>query len=264
MDIPKFDTIQEKIDFVVANKSKLIAAKKAQIKKADGIIVLSNRLSDTGATKQIAESDTVINRKLVINTTNWLDSHGDVHIKGLWKKSLSENKMIMLLQEHQMAFDKIISDETELKAYTEEFTFKDLGQDMPGSTQALVFDATIKQENNPYMFGMYKKNKVRNHSVGMQYVKIALAVNSESYPEEKAVWDKYFADIANKELAEKQGYFFAVTEAKVIEGSAVPIGSNTVTPTLEPEKSTPNHTEPSDDTLKTIEAIRASFKELLT
>lgn len=263
MEIPTFDTIAEKIDFVVANKSKLIAAKKAQIKQADGVVV--NALpGKQSATKAASDTDSVIQRKLVINTTNWLDSHGDVHIKGLWKKSLSENKMIMLLQEHEMAFDKIISDESELKALTQDFTFKELGQNIEGTTEALVFDATIKQENNPYMFDRYAKNKVRNHSVGMQYVKLYLAVNSESYPEEKAIWDKYYPTVANKKRADNNGFFFAVTEAKVIEGSAVPIGSNTVTPTLEPDKSTPKHTEPSDDTLKTIEAIRASFKEFLT
>lgn len=51
----------------------------------------------------------------------------------------------------------------------------------------------------------------------------------------------------NPEVAEEKGYFWAVTEAKVIEGSAVPIGSNWITPTLsvenkdnEPPKGTQN------------------------
>ena len=52
--------------------------------------------------------------------------------------------------------------------------------------------------------------------------------------------------IKSKEIAEAQGYFWVVKEAKVIEGSAVPIGSNQFTPTLEnnkdkePVKATPN------------------------
>ena len=36
-----------------------------------------------------------------------------------------------------------------------------------------------------------------------------------------------------KETAIEKGYFWAVLEAKLIEGSAVVIGSNPVTPTLE-------------------------------
>ena len=57
-------------------------------------------------------------------------------------------------------------------------------------------------------------------------------------------WEKYYPMIANKELADSKGYFWAVKEAKMIEESAVPVGSNSITPTLEnnmksePEKST--------------------------
>ena len=50
--------------------------------------------------------------------------------------------------------------------------------------------------------------------------------------EEKKIWDKYYPVVANKEIADECGYFWVVTEAKVIEGSAVPIGSNQATPTL--------------------------------
>jgi hypothetical protein len=105
-------------------------------------------------------------------------------------------------------------------------------------TQALVFDATIKQSRNEFMFKEYKDGNVDNHSVGMQYVQIKLAVNSkkDSHKNEKEIWDKYVTDIANKEEAEKRGYFWAVLEAKVIEGSAVVVGSNRITPTLARDK----------------------------
>ena len=62
------------------------------------------------------------------------------------------------------------------------------------------------------------------------------------YEKEKAVYDKYIDDILNKEEVKKDGYFWAVTEAKAIEGSAVPIGSNTITPTI-PRKQEPVLTE---------------------
>jgi hypothetical protein len=92
---------------------------------------------------------------------------------------------------------------------------------------------------------------VKNHSVGMQYVKLFLAVNDERYEEEFKVWEKYINLAVNKEVAIEYGYFWAVTEAKVIEGSAVPIGSNTYTPTQEnnsePNKSfTQQQNEPSE------------------
>jgi predicted flavoprotein YhiN len=51
------------------------------------------------------------------------------------------------------------------------------------------------------------------------------------YAEEKANWDKYFPFVANKE-AIVDDHFWAVTEAKIIEGSAVLKGSNYATPTI--------------------------------
>ena len=93
----------------------------------------------------------------------------------------------------------------------------------------------------------------------MQYVKIQLAVNSEDkyFREEKETWDKYVNEIVNREHAEEKGYFFAVTEAKIIEGSAVLVGSNRVTPTLntsEPSKSLTTE-EPSKDTPTEVEKV---------
>ena len=83
------------------------------------------------------------------------------------------------------------------------------------------------------MFKQYSQGNVDNHSVGMQYVKLALAINSEEeeYKEEKEVWDKYYPKVVNNAELEKSPYFWAVTEAKVYEGSAVVMGSNSFTPT---------------------------------
>lgn len=239
-------TIQE----IVKNKDTLIAQKKATIKHADGILFSGNPIIQVS---KATNSKDGLQVKAVINTTNILDSHSDVHIKGLWKKSINENKNIMHLQEHQLAFDKIIADGKDLQATVKEYTWKELGYNFEGTTEALIFDSNIKSSRNAFMFKQYQEGNVKNHSVGMQYVKLALAVNDKDYPEEHQVWEKYIDQIANKQDAIDQGYFWAVTEAKVIEGSAVPIGSNFATPTLEvnePLKSTQKHIEPSKDTQK--------------
>lgn len=222
------------INEIVKNKETLIAQKKAVMKYADGCAYFthSEKSSVNKAGVDVTNLDK-IEVKAAINTTNILDSHGDVHIKGLWNKSLKENKMIMHLQEHTLKFDKIISDGKDLKASAKEMTFKELGYKYDGSTQVLFFESIVKRERNLYMFKQYAEGHVNNHSVGMRYVKLFLAVNDDRYEEEKKVWDKYYPTIANKEAADEQGYFWAVTEAKVIEGSAVPIGSNQVTPTIE-------------------------------
>jgi hypothetical protein len=84
------------------------------------------------------------------------------------------------------------------------------------------------------MFNEYKNNRVKNHSVGMIYVDLALAINDDDdyYKEEFAVWNKYINNIINRDEAEDLGYFFAIRQAKLVEGSAVPLGSNPITPTL--------------------------------
>jgi hypothetical protein len=130
-------------------------------------------------------------------------------------------------------------------------TWKELGYKYEGDTEALIFDCTIVKERNEYMAEQYAKGRVKQHSVGMQYVKLSLCMNSESKwdKEEKENWDKYYPQVANKDEADRYGYFWAVTEAKCIEGSAVPLGSNFATPTIsiEPVGSTQS-SEPTEPT----------------
>jgi hypothetical protein len=158
-----------------------------------------------------------------------------------------------------MEFDKIIADGNELKVYTKTFTWSELGYAYEGETEALVFESTILRKRNEYMLEQYMNGWVKNHSVGMYYVKMDFAINDEEYPNEYEAWKKYYPQIANKETADKKGYFFYVLEAKCVEGSAVPIGSNTATPTLsigkiikdnEPSEDTHNPSEPDLSTQK--------------
>ena len=199
------------------NKSLFIAEKKAALKFADEVngylgIIKDDKLVTV---KSINEQDSIeldsINCKIVINTTNLLDSHGDVHIPGLWKKSLQEQKLIYHLQEHQMKFDKVISDE--VKASAIKMNWSEIGEPFDGQTEALVFDSVVKEDRNEFMFEQYLKGYVKNHSVGMRYVNLFLCINSEEkyYREEKDNWDNYFPMVANSSDAEDMGYFWAVT-----------------------------------------------------
>lgn len=236
------------------NKESIISQKKMMTKQSDTVLLKPLTIDKTNQNKEDnqAELSDELVLKLVINTTNVMDSHSDVHLKGLWKKSIKEKKDIYLLQEHQMKFDKIITDE--VKASVKVMQWSELGSSLQGDTEALIFDTTIDKRNE-FMFKQYAKGYVKNHSVGMRYVKMQLAINSDSKwdVEEKEVWDKYIDEVANKEDAEAQGYFWAILEAKIIEGSAVPIGSNTITPTLlvnnkEADKGVTSTNEPSKDT----------------
>ncbi|HKZ36113.1 MAG TPA: hypothetical protein VJ184_00580, partial [Chryseolinea sp.] len=94
-------------------------------------------------------------------------------------------------------------------------------------------DSNIIKEYNPIVFGQYLSKEVNQHSVGMVYVKLDLAVNDSEMKDEYVQWNKYINLIGNKEKAIEQGYFWAVKEAKLIEISAVLAGSNELTPTLD-------------------------------
>ena len=262
MEMPSFQNKTERTKWLIENKQKLIDQKKMQIKHADALFI--PMVVPTTKTQKASEDATEINVKVVINTTNILDSHSDVHVKGIWDKSIRERKNFYLLQEHKNTFDGVISED--VKAYVEEASFKQLGFNLDGSTQMLVFEATIKEDTNPKMFKRYKEGLVKEHSVGMQYVKLIFAINDEEAGAEFEAWEKYLPEIANKQDAIEKGFFWVVKEAKVLEGSAVLMGSNSITPTLEVKEFQPSQgteknikNEPSLDTLITDDFIN-SFK----
>ena len=259
----KFETKEQLFKYLKDNKNLLITEKKSAIKHADSLnygSLSTSGITKSGANKALTEIESPeldkIKVKVVINTTNILDSHGDVHIPGIWNKTLKEQKLTYHLQEHCMKFDHVISDQ--VVAFIQEMLWKDLGESYSGKTEALIFESLIYSDRNEFMFEQYIKGYVKQHSVGMQYVTLYLCVNSEDayYSAEKEAWDKYFPMVVNQDDALNQGYFWAVTEAKLIEGSAVVLGSNNVTPTIEVAE-----LEPSDDTQKYTAADQVTAQE---
>lgn len=264
IEIPFFEKKSDLFQFLKDNEKQLMAQKKYSYFENGhetswkwGLgISFSNTFIDekTGAAKTFKANEPIdptslsqLKVRAIINTTNIMDRHGDVHLPGLWKKSLSENRQIMHLQEHNMSFDTILADGQQLKAYTQKYSWLDLGFAYPGVTEALVFDSTMKAARNDgsnFMIGQYAQGYVKNHSVGMQYVSLVMCINDDApcYGAEYEAWQKYYPAIVNQADADEKGYFWAVKEAKAIEGSAVPIGSNNATPTL-------------DNNLKTVQEV---------
>jgi hypothetical protein len=268
-EMPQFENKKDLFNYLIQNKSLLIAEKKMSVKHSEGFAYCGTFYNDKDETVKANNAVDVdgsnideIKVRAIINTTNLMDNHHDVHLPGIWSKSLKENKTIKHLQEHEMRFDKVISDKNDLNAYAKTYTWAKLGYEYEGKTQALVFDSVVKRDRNDFMFKQYAGG---NHSVGMQYVRIELAVNDKDFKEEYEVWQTYYPEVVNQSFAKSVGYFWAVKEAKVIEGSAVPMGSNHATPTLDnnikdaPEQSThQTDKEPSKDTLSIDD-----FKNLL-
>jgi len=266
----EFQTKEELFKALIENKKELVSIKKSATKNADAVsfgyldtyIKIDTNKEDVQGQMQNPES---LNVKVVINTTNFLDSHGDVHVNGIWNKSVKDNVTFLHLQEHEREFDKVITDSA--KGYVQSMAWKKLGLPYEGKTEALIFESTIDKKRNEFMLNQYANGWVKNHSVGMRYVQIELAINTEAeYDKEyKALWDEFYPIVANKETADERGYFWVVKEAKIIEGSAVVMGSNSATPTLEnkeeiePSKDTLD-TEPSQDTQQVQQQL---LKELL-
>jgi hypothetical protein len=231
---------------LVEQKSELIALKKAEIKTVKGGLttVVNNETIKSETTNK--DTDNTLTRTVVGNTYLWMDSHDDVHAKGVFSKSIKERqKDIFHLHDHEFKLTAKVGDPK--KVYEKEMLWKDFGVEKDGSTIALLMDSEIQKEYNDKIFKAYKNNQITQHSVGMQYVKIDLAVNDESYEEEFKVWQDNIDSIGNKELAEEKGYFWYVREAKLIEISAVLLGSNSLTPTLEDKEAvndTSKQTEP--------------------
>jgi len=244
-DESKFKTKKELFKHIVANKEDLITHAKSIIKEADAYSFFSmqNKVNNKETVNKdnefVKNPPNELNVLAVINTTNLMDSHKDVHMPGLWSKSLQENQRIKHRREHKQGFDMIISSGIDLIAYAKTYSWKDLGYDLEGKTEALVFDSNVRKERNSFMHEQYAKGYVDNHSVGMRYVKLTFCCNDDDFGAEFEAWEKYFPSVLNKEDAENAGYFWAVTEAKIIEGSAVGDGSNHLTPTLENNKTKP-------------------------
>ncbi len=132
--LPKFSREKDLFDFLVDKEETIFAQAKAQIKEADSFLYMPMHLKNSISSKSLSTEELlakdVLDVTAVINTTGILDSHRDVHIKGLWDKSLKENSRIMHVQEHKSReFDKIISNGEDLKAYVKTNTWRQLGFD---------------------------------------------------------------------------------------------------------------------------------------
>jgi hypothetical protein len=228
---------------IISKKAEIIALKKNVMKYADPCLnFVKGDNSTTKADNQSNESDII---KIVGNTYNWLDSHLDVHVEGCFTKSIKENaSKIFHLHDHKHEITAKVGDVQRL--YETNLNWSDLGVSKVGTTTALVMETKLRKDYNNMVYESYKNGEIYNHSVGMIYVNLELAVNDSEEKEEYAVWNKYFDTLGNQEKALEHGYFWVVKEAKLKEISALLWdGSNELTPVLN------NKIEPSNDTQKT-------------
>jgi len=170
----------------------------------------------------------------VINTTLYMDSHYDVHLNGIWSRSVKEQQgKLYYVADHEIKTNTIIAWPQDVNAMVKTVPWSWIGKDYEGSTEALIYEIAKSAIVNDGAKKIIDDKRPVQNSVRMQYVKIHLGMNSTAKEDikYKAFYDAHIETIANKEVAEEQGYFFGVEEAKIIrEGSMVPLGSNDATP----------------------------------
>lgn len=221
------------LEEILKDKQEAINIKKSAYKHSD---VVDNHIikdGDVNVTKVILEDEEQNNViKVIANTYYWLDSHGDVHVKGTFTKSIKENQdKIFHFDNHEHSFKSKVGNVKSVKEVN--VNWSDLGVQKEGKTICIIGETEIIEDYNCQVFDAYKNNEVNQHSVGMQYVNLQLAVKQPQEVEAYKLWNEVYPLLGNPETADNLGYFWVVKEAKLKEYSCVLWnGSNSLTPTV--------------------------------
>ena len=194
---------------------------------------------------------------VAVNSTGILDSHGDLHVKGIWNKSIKEQQgKNYLVLDHKMEVANTVVKKEYIETFAMELPFNVVGKNYDGNGEFLIYKFPKDKVINSIAKEWLESGDAIESSVRMQYVKVNLAMNSTNKEdsEEKATYDNNINLVANKSDFEEIDYFFVVKEAaNKGESSLVLAGSNHVTGVIEieekqePLKSTIDN-EPSKDT----------------
>ena len=244
----EFGEKREMFKALKEQKEHIINLKKAAIKFTDPVGYTIK--SGVSAKDEVDEGKTVGVGDFIypiINTTNYIDSHNDLHVDGLWDVSVKDqkNKLYYIIN-HDLELGKVIAFPSNVEAYVKSLKWSDLGLSYPGNTQALIFKSKLTESSNKDALNAIINKEPLQNSVRMRYISMVLCVDdsSDEFKQEYENFYKYLAVAANKEVAFERGYFWAITEAAIHkEGSAVLFGSNDATPIL--------YSDPSDDSQKT-------------
>ncbi|SHH96033.1 hypothetical protein SAMN05421866_0049 [Chryseobacterium oranimense] len=255
----QFSSKSELFKALKEHKDIIVSAKKAEIYKSceKGLSVVTNQMlisKFSEASKSFEIDDDYY--YFVVNSSNILDSHSDLHIPGNWDKTVKEQQgKVYLVWDHTLIRTEIIAMKNDVEMLTAEIPFKSIGKNYEGSTYCLIYkvrkDKIVNEDAKKWLNEGFEFEA----SVRMQYVDIDLAIdsNDEDYEKEKTIFDTYYPQIANKSDYEDIFYFWVVKQAKnVLESSLVMFGSNPATGRIqeneEPVKSTLINIEPADAT----------------
>ncbi len=235
-----FSSKEELFAELVANEKTIIAEKKANVYKSfeKGLTAGWCIDKDINAEKVgLQMKDGFIYP--VINTTNYMDSHDDVHFPGIWNKSAKEQQgKIYYVCDHEVKTGTIIAWPQDVNIMVKTVPWSFVGKEYEGNTEALIYEILKSAITNAIAKEIIDNKRPVQNSVRMQYITIKMGMNSneKDYITYKKYYDDHIDLIANKDIAIEKGYFFGVEEAKIVlEGSMVIRGSNDATPIRQKE-----------------------------
>ena len=230
-------------DYLVSNKKELIQKKRStpDVSEPFPHVHSYSAPNKTEQTKSVVKGlknedgteDKALLVKVIANMANFMDMDDDVIVQGAYDKSIAQKgSNIPFLKDHMHKVECIIAETRNV--YTEQIELSSIGvnSDVKNS-QALIFEGLVKESYDPKIFALYNDGLVKQHSIGLRYLNIDLAINDPDYDAEFKNWEANYSKIINKERALEKGFFWIIRELQLIENSAVLFGSNQLTPTLQ-------------------------------
>lgn len=236
IQIPEFGSKNELHNYLRRNKKSLISQKKSLPIYSEPSFfspqIVHSKFESFKNNDPVLEDVDSIRVKVVANSANWVDSHMDMIVDGAPARSIRERKnLIPHLHDHLHLMTAEVGDVQDI--YLADISLTELGLDMKGATECVIMVSDVKKSMNEKVFNRYKDGKVKQHSIGLQYVRLELAIDDSESEKEYSFFKDYYDKAINKDKIDEYGFFWVVQEYKLIENSAVLFGSNELTPTLD-------------------------------
>jgi DNA-directed RNA polymerase subunit RPC12/RpoP len=254
--IPSFANQKDLFSYLRKNADKIIGQKKALPTITDDldfgysinqqVKTFSKKDNSSSAPDpQVADGELPVD--IIANMSGWCDSYMDVMVKDNWNKSISDvgasgQKLIYHLKNHgtgyQYTTDSIIGKDPMLFVKMVDLSQFNFKSDIK-KAQGLMMSSIVVREYDEKAYCLYRDKQIKQHSIGLQYIKIYLCINSTEEEDTmyKENWDKYYPQVINKDKVDSKGFFWAVTESRILEVSAVLFGANELTPVESQSKS---------------------------
>ena len=266
----EYSTKEELFRDLKDNQELLIDAKKSEIQKSceKGVSISCKSLDLLKFTDQLKGIKIDDNYYYIaVNSTRILDTHDDLHVDGIWKKSVKEIQgKNYLVADHELELMYVLARKEHIEIFTAKVPFSLTGKPYNGDTEVLIYKIPKNQIKNEIAKEWLDSGDSIEASVRMQYVTIILALDSNAPDDatEKKNYDDYIDTIANKDDFDYIPYFFVIKEAKnVKESSLVVFGSNSSTGLVENKQAEKSLEEQKEEPSNDTQANEKLLKELL-